>query len=95
MKGLVAFINDEQAKALENPVPVEMPKGYGAFHHPLLVHGSFENDSERPRRAFVINVFADGTLSNTDDEILVGVPPIKNGLKMEGKFFPMLFDGNI
>lgn len=95
MKGLVAFINDAQAKALENPVPVEMPKGYGAFHHPLLVHGSFENDSERPRRAFVINVFADGTLSNTDDEILVGVPPIKNGNRMEGKFFPMLFDGNI
>lgn len=95
MKGLTKFINDEQAIALENPVAIEMPKGYGAFHHPLLVHGSFENNSERPRRAFVINVFADGTLSNTNEEILVGVPPIKSGKKMEGKFFPMLFDGNI
>ena len=94
MKGLTKFINDEQAIALENPVAVEMPKGYGAFHHPLLVHGSFENNSERPRRAFVINVFADGTLSNTHEEILVGVPPIQSGEKMEGKFFPMLFDGN-
>lgn len=93
MKGLTQFISDEQAKTLENPVPVEMKRGYGAFHHPLLVHGSFENNSERPRRAFVINVFADGTLSNSDDEILSGVPPIKNGNKMEGKFFPMLFDG--
>ncbi|WP_297086495.1 phytanoyl-CoA dioxygenase family protein [uncultured Draconibacterium sp.] len=95
MKGLTQFINDEQAKALENPIPVEMPKGYGSFHHPLLVHGSFENNSDRPRRAFVINVFADGTLSNTNEAILVGVPPIENGKKMEGKFFPMLFNGKI
>jgi len=93
MKGLIQFLTDEQAKELEKPVPVEMKKGYGAFHHPLLVHGSFENNSERPRRAFVINVFADGTISNTDDVLLVGVPPINKGNKMEGKFFPMLFEG--
>ena len=93
MKGLAQFLNDEQAKILDNPVPIEMKKGHGAFHHPLLVHGSFENNSERPRRAFVINVFADGTISNTDDVLLVGLPPIKKGNKMEGKFFPMLFEG--
>jgi len=93
MKGLMRFITDEQARALENPVPVEMPKGYGAFHHPLTVHGSFENNSDRPRRAFVINVFADGTFSNTNEAILAGVPPIKSGNKMEGKFFPLLFSG--
>jgi len=92
MKGLVEFINEDQAKALENPIPIEMKKGHGAFHHPLLVHGSFENNSDRPRRAFVLNVFADGTYSNTDQEILTGVPPIKTGKKMEGKFFPLLFD---
>ena len=94
MKGLVEFINEDQAKALENPTPIEMKKGHGAFHHPLLVHGSFENNSERPRRAFVLNVFADGTYSNTDDALLVGVPPIKKGGKMEGKFFPLLFDAH-
>lgn len=93
MKGLMRFINEEQARALENPVAVEMPKGYAAFHHPLLVHGSFENNSDRPRRAFVLNVFADGTRSNTNDEILKGVPPIPKGQKMEGKFFPLLFEG--
>jgi ectoine hydroxylase-related dioxygenase (phytanoyl-CoA dioxygenase family) len=92
MKGLVQFLNKEQSKLLESPVPVEMKKGHGAFHHPLLVHGSFENNSVRPRRAFVLNVFADGTYSNTDDALLVGVPPIKTGDKIEGKFFPLLFD---
>ena len=79
---------------LENPTPVEMKKGHGAFHHPLLVHGSFENNSNRPRRAFVLNVFADGTESNTDDELLKGVPPTKKGEVMNGKFFPLLFDPN-
>jgi len=45
------------------------------------------------RRAFVLNVFADGTISNTDEELLKGVPPIPKGNKMEGKFFPLLFEG--
>jgi len=94
MKGLTEFLNEDQAKALENPTPIEMAKGHATFHHPLLVHGSFENNSDRPRRAFVLNVFAEGTISNTDDEILTGVPAIKTGQKMEGKFFPMLFNSN-
>ena len=95
MQGLVQFLNEEQSAQLSNPVSIEMKKGYGAFHHPLMVHGSFENNSNRPRRAFVLNVFADGTYSNTDQEILAGVPPIKTGNKMEGKFFPVLFDSEL
>lgn len=90
MKGLTEFLNEEQAAALENPVPIEMEKGHATFHHPLLVHGSFENLSERPRRAFVLNVFADGTRSDSDDEILTGVPKIPKGNVMEGRFFPLL-----
>ncbi|WP_282037677.1 phytanoyl-CoA dioxygenase family protein [Saccharicrinis aurantiacus] len=90
MDGLMEFLTDEQ-KAQFKPVPIEMKKGYGAFHHPLLVHGSFENSSDKPRRAFVMNVFADGTLSDSNDEILTGVPPIAKGNKMEGNFFPKLY----
>jgi len=90
MEGLKSFLNEEQAEMLKNPTPKEMKKGYGSFHYPLLVHGSFENNSERPRRAFVLNVFADGTTSNSNTEILKGVPVIKTGNKMEGKFFPLL-----
>ena len=94
MKGLTEFLTDAQAKELENPLPVEMPKGHATFHHPLLVHGSYENNSERPRRAFVLNVFADGTLSNSNEALLAGVPPVKTGKRMEGKFFPLLFETN-
>lgn len=59
-----------------------MEKGYATFHHPLTVHGSYENLSERPRRAFVLNVFADGTLSDSDNELLEGVPVIAKGNQM-------------
>lgn len=67
-----------------------MEKGYATFHHPLTVHGSYENLSERPRRAFVLNVFADGTLSDSDNELLEGVPVISRGNQMQGQFFPLL-----
>jgi hypothetical protein len=56
------------------------------------VHGSFANYSDRSRKAFVLNVFADGTISNSDEPLLEGVPVIPKGQKMEGKFFPLIFD---
>lgn len=90
MDGILDYLTPEQ-KSNFNPVPVEMKAGYATFHHPLLVHGSFANTSERERRAFVLNVFADGTVSNTNDELLKGVPPILKGQKMEGKYFPLLY----
>lgn len=90
MEGLLDYLTEEQKKEF-NPVPIELKKGYASFHHPLLVHGSYENTSKRPRRAFVLNAFADGTVSNTNDELLKGVPPVKKGDKMQGKFFPLLY----
>jgi ectoine hydroxylase-related dioxygenase (phytanoyl-CoA dioxygenase family) len=90
MEGLKAFLDDKQQELLKHSVPVEMKKGYAAFHHPLLVHGSFENNSAAPRRAFVINVFADGTCSDADEPLLEGVPVIKKGEKLQGRFFPLL-----
>jgi len=92
MESLEELLTAEQKAEYENKVAIEMPKGYGTFHHPLMIHGSYENKSDIPRRAFVINVFADGTKSNSDDEVLRGVPKIKTGEKMEGKFYPILFD---
>lgn len=95
MNGLLNYLSKEQKEQFKNPVAIELKKGYGTFHHPLMVHGSYENKSNMRRRAFVLNVFADGTISNTDDELLAGVPPVPKGKKMEGKFFPLLFDGNL
>ena len=40
----------------------------------------------------MLNVFADGVVSDADEPLLEGVPIIPKGNKMEGRFFPLLFD---
>lgn len=90
MEALKGCLSEEQQEAFADPVAVELPRGYATFHHPLMVHGSFENRSANSRRAFVLNVFADGTRSHTDEELLAGVPRIPKGEKIAGKFFPLL-----
>lgn len=92
MDSLKDHLTDAQKEAYDQKVAIEMPAGYGTFHHPLMVHGSYANTSEQARRAFVINVFADGTRSNSNEALLAKVPPVPKGQKMEGQFFPVLFD---
>ena len=92
MEGLLEFLTDEQ-KAQFKPIPIELKKGYATFHHPLLIHGSYANETDRPRRAFVLNVFQDGVRSDTDEVLLEGVPVIPKGTRMEGRFFPLLTSG--
>ncbi|QLE02219.1 phytanoyl-CoA dioxygenase family protein [Galbibacter sp. BG1] len=92
MTGLFSVLNESQIKEFENAVPIEMKKGHATFHHPLMVHGSYENKSDNPRRAFVLNVFADGTVSASDEPLLRGVPVFKKGEKLEGQFFPVLLN---
>ncbi|HEY4286285.1 MAG TPA: phytanoyl-CoA dioxygenase family protein [Puia sp.] len=91
MEGLMDYLTPEQKIAFR-PVPIPLKKGYATFHHPLMVHGSYANRSEKSRRAFVLNVFADGTLSNSDSGLLPNTPNIPKGEKMEGPFYPLLFD---
>lgn len=91
MHAIQGVLSDEQRKNFK-PLAIELKKGEASFHHPLMVHGSFENHTDHPRGATVINVFRDGVLSDSDDPPLEGVPVIRRGQKMEGKFFPLLFD---
>jgi ectoine hydroxylase-related dioxygenase (phytanoyl-CoA dioxygenase family) len=90
LHGIFEFLNEEQ-KTQFKPVPVETKAGYGIFHHPLTLHGSAENKSNRPRRAYVLNVIADGVYSDTNEALLEGVPAIHKGEKLTGQFFPLLF----
>lgn len=81
-----------QQKEAFRPVPIELKRGQCSFHHPLIVHGSYENHSDRPRRATLVNAFRDGVRSASDEPLLAGVPVIPKGQKIEGQFFPLLFD---
>jgi ectoine hydroxylase-related dioxygenase (phytanoyl-CoA dioxygenase family) len=92
MQAIRQVLDDQQWAALNDPVAVELSCGQCTFHHPLTVHGSFENRSDRPRRAAVINAFRDGTRSDADEPLLEGVPTIPKGQAMSGRFFPLLLD---
>jgi ectoine hydroxylase-related dioxygenase (phytanoyl-CoA dioxygenase family) len=92
LQGIKDFLNDEQKKQFDNPQFAEVKAGEAIFHHSLTLHGSGANKSSKPRRAFVINAFADGVISDSDDSLLEGVPPVPKGEKMQGQFFPLLYD---
>ena len=92
LQGIKGFLSEEQKQQFERPQYAELKAGEAVFHHSLTLHGSGENKSEKPRRAFVINVFADGVISDSNEPLLDGVPVVPKGEKMEGQFFPLLFD---
>ena len=80
----------EEQKEQFHSVPIELKAGEASFHHPMMIHGSFENRSDHPRRATVINIFLDGVRSDSDQPLLERVPPILKGQKIDGRFFPLL-----
>src|SRR5687767_7085645 len=77
------------------PVAIELKAGECSFHHPMMVHGSYANETAVPRRAVVINAFRDGVVSASDEPLLEGVPVIASGQKIEGQFFPLLSEPRI
>lgn len=91
MDAILNALTPEQKQEFR-PVPIELKQGECSFHHPLMVHGSYENRTEKSRRAVVLNVFRDGVVSASDSAPLEGVPPVPAGEKMSGQFFPLLFD---
>lgn len=93
MDAIFEQLDDEQKQQIK-PVAMELKKGHACFHHPLMLHGSFENKSKNSRRALVLNVFADGTLSDTDDIMLRGTEiRVPKGEPLNSKFFPLLYAG--
>lgn len=91
MDTIQGLLSDQQRREFK-PKAIELKKGECSFHHPLMVHGSFENRTDQPRRAVVINVVRDGVVSNSNQPLLEGVPTIPAGEKLGGRFFPLLFD---
>lgn len=90
MDAIFQQLTDEQQKQIK-PIPMELKKGHACFHHPLMLHGSYENKSDRSRRAMVLNVFADGTMSNTNEVMLRGTDIcIPKGEALNSKYFPLL-----
>jgi len=90
MQSIEQVLSEEQFAALQNPQPIELQRGQMVFHHPLTVHGSFQNTTDKSRPAAVINMLADGVMSNSTESLLAGTPAIAAGEPVAGQFFPLL-----
>lgn len=98
MTAIKEVLTDEQFAIFEKKIPNELPKGYASFHHPLTIHGSYANYSERPRRAVVLNAMADGTFGNSANyerlDALHNFPAMEQDQVLDSRFFPLLFEGD-
>jgi ectoine hydroxylase-related dioxygenase (phytanoyl-CoA dioxygenase family) len=86
------------------PVAAEVKRGSVLFHHPLMIHGSMPNTSDRPRRGTTIHAMADGTRAAVELPEVNGVPgwlldgggPFyavtenPEGPVLDGRYFPLL-----
>ena len=92
MDAIHEALSPEQWEQFQNPVAIELKAGEASFHHPLMVHGSYENSTTSPRRATVINLVRAGVVSDSDDPLLEGMSVIPSGQPLDGQFFPLLHD---
>ena len=90
MAAIRDVLSEEQWEQFQNPLPVELKAGECVFHHPLVIHGSFENRTSAPRRAVVLNLVRDGVCSAVDNPLLEGVEVIPSGEPLSGRFYPLL-----
>jgi len=93
MESIKTILTEEQKEKFI-PIPMLLKKGQACFHHALEIHGSYANHSDKPRRAAVVNVFCDGTISDTNQPLLDGLPIYPPATKLQGQFFPLLYDPN-
>lgn len=93
MDSIRGVLTASQASQFDARKSAILPCGFASFHHPLAVHGSYENASTGVRRAAVVNLIADGVTSDVDEPLLAGLPTIPKGTPLTGKFFPVLYDG--
>lgn len=73
-----------------------LKKGFTSFYHSVTMQGSQANLSDRQRRAKVLNIMADDTLSNIDSvdrgADLERFQVFPQDQLMNGNFYPILFD---
>jgi ectoine hydroxylase-related dioxygenase (phytanoyl-CoA dioxygenase family) len=96
MNAVKQVLDEDQQIQFEKKVANELKRGYASFHHPLMMHGSYANHSERSRRAVVINAMGQDTQGNTAGynrlDALSHFPDMPQDQLLNSRFFPLLLD---
>lgn len=90
MEAIQQVLTPEQ-RAQFKPTPVILKAGECSFHHPLTLHGSYSNKSDRPRRSLVLNFMKPDTKSASDRALMPGAPIVPTGSVVEGPDFPLVY----
>ncbi len=91
MEEIKKVLDPRQLKQFR-PEPLPLKAGEASFHHPLTVHGSFANHTDRPRRALVLNYMLPGTRSASDEPLMPGSEPVPTGQVVSGDWFPIVIE---
>ena len=94
MEAIREVLSPEQWEQFQHPVAIELKQGQCSFHHPLMVHGSFANGTDRPATSRGAGMWcatecARIATSRCSSE---SVPPVPKGQTLGGQFFPLLLD---
>ena len=90
MEAIRSFLTPEQLAGFR-PEPMILRAGECTFHHSHMLHGSFGNPSDHPRRAVVLNYMHPETRSaDGGNPLLFGVPLIPEGEVIRGDHFPLV-----
>jgi ectoine hydroxylase-related dioxygenase (phytanoyl-CoA dioxygenase family) len=72
------------------PVAAPLRAGQATIHHSHTLHGSYPNQSDRWRRAIVLNYMGAHVRSGDELPLLAGLPPIPVGQVVQGRHFPIV-----
>lgn len=89
MESIKAVLTDEQISQFK-PTPIFLKAGECSFHHCLILHGSYPNNSDRPRRSIVLNFMKPDTRSASDQPLMPGAPIIPPGEFIDADLFPIV-----
>ncbi len=92
MDAVKSLLTPEQLAAFK-PEPMILKAGECTFHDSYMMHGSFGNVSDRPRRGVVVNFMHPETRCGDGEKpLLEGVPLVPKGKIIQGDYFPILLE---
>jgi hypothetical protein len=89
MEAIRSVMTAEQVEQFK-PVPMQLKAGEVSFHHSLTLHGSYANNSERPRRSLVLNYMKPDTKSASNEPLMPGAGVVPKGQVVEDVLFPLV-----
>ncbi|MFH1070189.1 MAG: phytanoyl-CoA dioxygenase family protein [Candidatus Glassbacteria bacterium] len=92
MERIKSVLTPEQLAAFK-PDPITLEAGQASFHHPLALHGSYSNHSDRHRRALVLNFLRPDVRSASAEPLMPGADPVPKGEVVAGEYFPLVLEG--